>query len=216
MRRGLQQFVLPRFMAPPMPQQDPDTLVIHIRSGDVMNSKASGSKYWEPPLKFYKHIIRKYHNDAPILIITEKHIPSADGTGGNPVVEALLAWRPKQIMFPPAHLLNDLGAALGTVPFCVTDYKVECGECGESFSLSLSSPSPTSHFQHPTQVPHTHVRTARDCSHSWAHRRLIFLLYAYMWLQGRATLSSPSAASQPCSQSCLPTWSGLMSRASLG
>ena len=85
----------------------------------VMNSKASGTKYWEPPLKFYKHIITTYHDKSPILIITENHSPSAQGTGGNPVVEALLAWRPSQIIMKhPASLMNDLGAALGqcTVP----------------------------------------------------------------------------------------------------
>jgi hypothetical protein len=49
----LQTYALPNLFAAPLLLPDPDTLVIHIRSGDVMRTKG-GVKYSQPPLAFYK------------------------------------------------------------------------------------------------------------------------------------------------------------------
>ena len=74
-------------------------------------------EYWsgigatQPPLGFYKYIITKYHSRSNISICTEAHARADGQTGGNPVVEALLRWRPS-ILFP--DLRQDAGVVLGT------------------------------------------------------------------------------------------------------
>eukprot|EP00040_Diaphanoeca_grandis_P032931 m.200393 g.200393 ORF g.200393 m.200393 type:complete len:455 (+) comp32768_c0_seq1:442-1806(+) len=109
-RRALQRFVLPNFFVTPRRDIDPNTLVIHIRSGDILTKKR-GVKYWQPPLKFYKYIITRFHRDSPIIICTEIH-DTADGVvGGNPVVEELLKWRPT-IQFDIADLESDVATLL--------------------------------------------------------------------------------------------------------
>lgn len=107
----LQRYVLPVITAAPMPLRDPETLVIHVRSGDVMTDWP-GVKFWQPGLAYYKRIIEAYHPNSPIRLITAEH-GAADGkTGGNPVVKALLRWRPS-IVCREENLATDMAIILG-------------------------------------------------------------------------------------------------------
>lgn len=64
-------------------------------------------------LAYYKYIIETFHPSDPVHICTENH-GAADGkAGGNPVVAALLAWRPAQITMPPGSLADDAAILLG-------------------------------------------------------------------------------------------------------
>ena len=116
------QYPLPQLFFSPVVLPDPDTLVIHVRSGDVMREKP-GVKYSQPPLEFYKYVITTFHNDSPIIICTEVHAAADGKTGGNPVVEALLRWRPS-ILFPDNGLRFDAGVVLGARHLVVVSIKL--------------------------------------------------------------------------------------------
>jgi hypothetical protein len=64
----LRNYVLPNFKYNNNPYDD-DTLVIHIRSGDIMNEGCHGF-YVQPPYSFYKKVIDE-HNFKKIIIVTE-------------------------------------------------------------------------------------------------------------------------------------------------
>ena len=70
--------MLPNLFVSPRLDLEPDALVIHMRSGDVMRT-TRGVKYWQPPLAYYKYIVETFHPTSPIYICTEIHEP-ADGT----------------------------------------------------------------------------------------------------------------------------------------
>ena len=70
--------MLPNLFVSPRVDLEPDALVIHMRSGDVMRT-TRGVKYWQPPLAYYKYIVETFHPTSPIYICTEIHEP-ADGT----------------------------------------------------------------------------------------------------------------------------------------
>lgn len=110
-RNALQRFVLPNLFVSPRVDLEPDALVIHMRSGDVMRT-TRGVKYWQPPLAYYKYIVETFHPTSPIYICTEIHEPADGVTGGNPVVDELLKWRP-DIIFPNADLKGDVATLLG-------------------------------------------------------------------------------------------------------
>ena len=52
--------------------QAPGTLVVHIRSGDIMQKKLHGAQlyYVQPPLAFYQRIITA-HNFTRVVIVCE-------------------------------------------------------------------------------------------------------------------------------------------------
>lgn len=110
-RNALQRFVLPHLFVSPRVNLEPNALVIHMRSGDVMRT-SRGVKYWQPPLAYYKYIVETFHPTSPIYICTEIHKPADGITGGNPVVDELLKWRP-DIKFPEADLKGDVATLLG-------------------------------------------------------------------------------------------------------
>lgn len=70
--------MLPHLFVSPRVNLEPNALVIHMRSGDVMRT-SRGVKYWQPPLAYYKYIVETFHPTSPIYICTEIHKP-ADGT----------------------------------------------------------------------------------------------------------------------------------------
>lgn len=55
----LRQWVRPHFVVEPSPVIDDDTLVIHIRSGDIFNPGAH-SFYVQPPFAFYKKVVEDF------------------------------------------------------------------------------------------------------------------------------------------------------------
>lgn len=59
-----------------------------------------------------RYIIETFHPHDDIVIATEEHGPADGATGGNPVVEQLLRWRPS-IRFPPADFRGDVATLLG-------------------------------------------------------------------------------------------------------
>jgi len=60
-----------------------DTLVIHIRSGDIFGGWTH-KNYVQPPLSYYKKIISEHTNDD-VLILTQEDRK-------NPCIDALLSW----------------------------------------------------------------------------------------------------------------------------
>lgn len=65
-----------------------DTLVLNIRGGsDIFRKKRVNSKYIQPPLSFYKSIIKNY-DGKDVLIVT-------DSIRFNPVIRKLIRWNPK-------------------------------------------------------------------------------------------------------------------------
>jgi len=64
----LQKYVLPNFRYNDNPHND-ETLVMHIRSGDIMNTNCH-SFYVQPPFSFYKKVIDE-NNYKRIIIVTE-------------------------------------------------------------------------------------------------------------------------------------------------
>ena len=64
----LRKYILPNFKYSSNPLDD-ETLVIHIRSGDIMNEGCHGF-YVQPPFSFYKKVIDE-NNFKKIIIVTE-------------------------------------------------------------------------------------------------------------------------------------------------
>jgi hypothetical protein len=65
----LRTWVRPHFLVNPAPVIDDDTLVIHIRSGDIFNPGAHGF-YVQPPFAFYKKVIEDF-GFKKLYILTE-------------------------------------------------------------------------------------------------------------------------------------------------
>ena len=84
----------------------------------------------------YQHIIERYHSTSAILICTEAHGLANGKAGGNPVVAALLKWRPS-ILFPKGDLAQDAATILGA----------------RHIILSTSTFSKVSSDQPPNQMP---------------------------------------------------------------
>lgn len=83
-----------------------DTLILNIRGGgDIFNRKKIHGEYFQPPLSYYKSII-KNGNYSDILIVTDysKH---------NPVINALLLWN-KNIRISDMNMLSQINLILNT------------------------------------------------------------------------------------------------------
>lgn len=130
-RAAMLTLALPRLWIHPANDISRRTLVIHLRSGDIL-SNGAGAKWQQPPLIWYKFIIEKYHNTDPVIICTENHGP-ADGSGGTPVAHALLAWRPTQISMPESDLDRDASLILGAYNLVLSP---------SSFGISLATANP--------------------------------------------------------------------------
>jgi len=85
-RNILHQYVYPHLNIGDAPSVKDDTLVIHIRSGDIFNEWIH-QNYVQPPLEYYKKIIdEKEPND--VLIVSQKDL-------SNPCIDALISWDSK-------------------------------------------------------------------------------------------------------------------------
>ncbi len=66
---------------------DINTIVIHIRSGDVFMGNGANAKYHQPPLVWYKFIINKHisqYGKSSVYLVYENNL--------NPVIDALKEW----------------------------------------------------------------------------------------------------------------------------
>ena len=121
-RMILQQYVLPHI---PFVQEDlGNTLVIHIRSGDIFNEWVH-ENYVQPPLTYYKKIIEE-SNTSDILIVTQKD-------KSNPCVDALLQWN-DNIKIQTGTLEEDVNTILSA-----KNLVIGFGTWG--WALSLMSPN---------------------------------------------------------------------------
>ena len=82
---------------------DENTLVIHIRSGDIMKPGGGHTEFYQPPLSYYQHII-KHNNYSDILIVTEPDKM-------NPVINGLLSWDAR-IRISDCNYLSDISSIL--------------------------------------------------------------------------------------------------------
>jgi hypothetical protein len=84
----MQEWVKPLFdpQAPHEPVGD-DTLVIHVRSGDIFQPGGSNTKYAQPPLSWYRHLIERSGYDD-VLLVTQTRFQRG---GPNPVVAEIVA-----------------------------------------------------------------------------------------------------------------------------
>ena len=73
-RELLHRFVLPRLLLPDLPVPSPNTLCIHIRSGDIIvkapKQRRVHPTYVQPPVSFYTHVIRRGCYDR-VVVVTE-------------------------------------------------------------------------------------------------------------------------------------------------
>ena len=81
----------------------PGTLVVHIRSGDVMRGNGGHSGYVQPPLAFYQSIILD-NNFTSVVVVCEDH--------NNPTVDALAKWS-DLVTFSTGQLDEDVAIILG-------------------------------------------------------------------------------------------------------
>lgn len=134
-RHAMVTHVLPVLFAQPQQLADQDTLILHIRSGDAMVD-SRGYHPPQPPLAIYKRVISTYHDTDPVIICTERGSAVADGkAGGNPVVGALLRWRPNQIRLSGSNpsAAHDAAVILGARYLFAGP---------SSFSMTLASAAP--------------------------------------------------------------------------
>jgi len=117
---------------------DENTLVIHIRSGDMMKYKGHPD-FYPTPLFYYQHII-KHNNYSDILIVTEP-----DKT--NPVINALLSWD-KRIRISDCDYLSDINSILKATHFV---------SCRSTFGMQLVRLSKNIKFLY-TWRSHPHYR----------------------------------------------------------
>ena len=82
-REILHTYILPYLKLVNTDNVDDDTLVIHIRSGDIFGGWTH-KNYVQPPLSFYKKIINESEN-SDVLIVTQPD-------KRNPCIEGLLSW----------------------------------------------------------------------------------------------------------------------------
>ena len=100
--RALKAYLKPHIRIKIIPMQR-GTLVIHIRSGDIMLGEGSHPGYAQPPLAFYQKIISS-ENFSQIIVVTEDH--------NNPTADALAKWN-NQVTFSTGLIHDDVAAILG-------------------------------------------------------------------------------------------------------
>ena len=94
------------------PPLSEDHLVIHVRSGDVMQSGEgkNHSNYGQPPLAYYQHVIET-HGYTQITIVTEPD-------QANPVLAALQAQYGDKVRIQSRSVAEDVGLILRARHFC--------------------------------------------------------------------------------------------------
>ena len=85
-------------------KKDKNSLVIHIRSGDIFFKRPSNPNYIMPPLSYYTNIIDKYKN-CSLYLVAEDEV--------NPCVTKLLAKYP-QMKYKSNFLKDDIEIILGS------------------------------------------------------------------------------------------------------
>lgn len=98
----LRTYVHEHFIQTPVSTIDDNTLVIHIRSGDIFNDGAHGF-YLQPPYSFYKKIITE-NNYTKIHIITEADLR-------NPAIQMICQEHPSTIV-QTSDLIHDCSVIL--------------------------------------------------------------------------------------------------------
>ena len=99
-RNILQEYVLPHL--PVKHQELKDTMVVHIRSGDIFN-EWKHENYVQPPLNYYKKIIEE-ESPSKILIVTQPD-------KSNPCIDALIKWD-SSIQIQTGSLKDDVDTLL--------------------------------------------------------------------------------------------------------
>jgi hypothetical protein len=129
-RLGDYRRILRRELLPVLPHYDDphindDTLVIHIRSGDVFGDDPSEipKGYIQPPLSYYLEIINKF-GFKDIVVVTEKDLR-------NPCIKQLKALIP-DIKIQTADLINDMSTIMSAKNLIV-------GQSSFSLCLGLAS-----------------------------------------------------------------------------
>ncbi|HEY9645843.1 MAG TPA: hypothetical protein V6C88_05710 [Chroococcidiopsis sp.] len=102
-RRILQSKILPLIPYEPDTAITDETLVIHIRSGDIFQDKYPHLAYVQPPLSFYLNIIQKY-NYQDVVVVTQADLQ-------NPCVEQLQRQLPG-VRVQASSLAADIGTIL--------------------------------------------------------------------------------------------------------
>ncbi len=102
-RRILQSKILPLIPYEPDTAITDETLVIHIRSGDIFQDKYPHLAYVQPPLSFYLNIIQKY-NYQDVVIVTQADLQ-------NPCIEQLQRHLPG-VRVQASSLAADIGTIL--------------------------------------------------------------------------------------------------------
>jgi hypothetical protein len=103
-REILKNYILPHIKLKSVDSENvnDNTLVIHIRSGDIFGGWVHNN-YIQPPLSFYKKIINEFEY-SDILIVTQ---PDKK----NPCIDGLLSWNPN-IKLQCGTLREDISAIL--------------------------------------------------------------------------------------------------------
>lgn len=99
----LQSYVLKHMKVHFKPIGRSDTLVMHIRSADVV-AKNPNSVYVQPPLSFYRHVIEAFQY-ATIVIVTSSDL-------GNPVITPLLNLYHNRIRIHSSSINSDIAILL--------------------------------------------------------------------------------------------------------
>jgi len=100
-RELLSEFIYPHLNLE-TPEINDDTLVIHIRSGDIFGGWIH-KNYVQPPLSFYKKIILET-DSSDILIVTQEDKK-------NPCINELVNWDPR-VRVQTGSLVRDVSAIL--------------------------------------------------------------------------------------------------------
>lgn len=98
----LRTWIAPHFVSNSSVSVDPDTLVIHIRSGDIFNPGAH-SFYVQPPFAFYKKVIEEF-GFTKLHILTEPDLR-------NPCIHLLQSEYPN-VKIQSSSLADDVGVIL--------------------------------------------------------------------------------------------------------
>lgn len=101
-REILQNYIYDNLILDDMGNVDDDTLVIHIRSGDIFGGWVHGN-YVQPPLSYYKKIIKESGKEKVLLITQEDK--------KNPCVDGLLSWN-NRVQLQTGSLSQDMTSIL--------------------------------------------------------------------------------------------------------
>lgn len=130
-RRICKDYILPNLKVPSLEPFDDDTLVIHIRGGDVFDGEfLFPTNYVQNPLSFYLDLIKKFRN---VHIVTEKD-------SKNPVIDELR--KNRKLIFHSNSLIEDysiLLAAKNIATSGVGTFGISAALCSKNLKNLFSS-----------------------------------------------------------------------------